>query len=150
MLYPAIPILSWVPSIICLIYRSCLPNSHNSWNSDKKSETIHAIRNINVGEQITISYDNGGPSDSRRIYLEKAFGFDCNCRVCSFPLPDLQISDVHRLQIQHMDDTIGDPDRVVKRPDDCLAEIYFLLQVPEKEYDGSASTLIARLSCNAF
>ena len=135
---------------ICLINHSCLPNAHNSWNSDTKCETIHAIRYINAGEEITISYDKGGSSDSRRTYLKDAFGFDCNCSVCSLSLPELQISDAHRLQIQHLDDAIGDSDYVMNRPDDCLADCHSLLQVLEEEYHGGAGALIARLYYDAF
>jgi hypothetical protein len=65
---------------ICLINHSCLPNAHNSWNNDTQCETIHAIRYIKSGEEITISYEGGGPSDSRRAHLKDAFGFDCRCR----------------------------------------------------------------------
>lgn len=64
-------------------------------------------------KKITISYDKGGPSDSRRMYLKDALGFDCNCSVCSLSLPELQISDARRLQIQHLDDAIGDSDCVM-------------------------------------
>ncbi len=133
---------------ICLINHSCLPNAHNSWNSDTKGETIHAIRHINAGEEITISYDKGGPSDSRRTHLKDAFEFDCNCSVCSLPLPELQIIDARRLQIQYLDDAIGDPNRVMERPDDCLADCHSLLQVLEEEFHRGAS--IARLYYDAF
>ncbi len=135
---------------ICLINHSCLPNAHNSWNDDTKCETIHAIRFINAGEEITISYDKGGPSDSRRTYLKDTFGFDCTCSLCSLSLPELQISDARRLQIQHLDDAIGDPDRVMKKPDDCLKDCRSLLQVLKEEYDGSAGASIARLYYDAF
>ena len=117
---------------ICFINHSCLSNAHNSWNSDIKCESIHAIRYINAGEEITISYDKGGPSDPRRMHLKDAFGFDCNCGVCSLSLPELQISDARRLQIQHLDDAIGDSDRVMNRPDECLADCHSLLQFLEE------------------
>lgn len=133
---------------ICFINHSCLPNAHNSWNSDTKYETIHAIHYINAGEEITISYDKGGPSDARRTHLQDAFGFDCNCSVCSLPPPELRNSDARRLQIQHLDQTIGDPNRVMSRPDDCLADCRSLLQVLEEEFHGGAPS--ARLYYDAF
>ena len=105
---------------------------------------------INAGEEITISYDKGGPSDSRRTYLQDAFGLDCNCSVCSLPLSELQISNARRLQIQHLDDGIGDSDCVMNRPDDCLPDCHSLLQVLEEEYQGGAGALIARLYYDAF
>lgn len=143
-------VIGGIYPIICLINHSCLPNAHNSWNSDTKCETIHAIRYINAGEEITISYDKGGPSDFRRTHLKNAFGFDCNCSICSLPLPELQNSDARRLQIQHLDDAIGDPNRVMNRPDDCLADCHSLLQVLEEEYHSGAGASIARLYYDAF
>ncbi len=59
-------VMGGVYPTICLINHSCLPNAHHNWNSDERCETIHAIRYIKAGEEITISYDKGGPSDSRR------------------------------------------------------------------------------------
>ncbi len=122
-----------------------------------------------MGEEITISYDRGSPSDSRRTHLKDAFGFDCNCSVCSrrthlkdtfgfdcncsvcsLPLPELQHSDARRLQIQYLDDAIGDPSRVMNRPDDCLADCHSLLQVLEEEYHSSAGASIARLYYDDF
>ena len=135
---------------ICFINHSCLPNAHNSWNDETKHETIHAIRAIKSGEEITISYDEGGPSESRRTHLKVAFGFDCNCALCSRTLPDLQISDARRLQIQKFDSVIGDPERVMNKPDLCLADCYHLLQLLQEEYEGDAGALIARLYYDAF
>ena len=135
---------------ICLINHSCLSNAHHSWNSDIECETIHAIRYINAGEEITISYDKGDSSDSRRAHLKDGFGFDCDCSVCSLALPELEISDARRIQIQHLDDAIGDSNRVMNRPDNCLADCHSLLQVLEEEYHGGAVASIARLYYDAF
>jgi hypothetical protein len=135
---------------ICLINHSCLPNAHNSWNNDTQRETIHALRYIKSGGEITISYEGGGPSGPRRAHLKDAFGFDCKCSLCSLPLPELQISDTRRLQIQRLDDAIGDSGRVINRPDDCLTDCHSLLQVLEEEYAGGASALIARLYYDSF
>jgi hypothetical protein len=64
---------------ICLINHSCIPNSYYNWNSNEKHETIHAIRPIKAGEEITIAYEHGGTSTERRASLKKSFGFDCSC-----------------------------------------------------------------------
>ena len=135
---------------ICLINHSCLPNAHNNWNSDTKCETIHAIRDINAGEEITITYDKGGSSDSRHTHLKDGFGFDCSCELCSLSLPELQISDARRLQIQHLDDAIGDPIRVMTRPDDCLADCHSLLQVLDEEHHRDVGAWIPRLYYDTF
>ena len=136
--------------IISLINHCCLPNAHNNWNSQAKWETIHAIRSIKRGEEITISYDQGGPSDTRRTHLKDAFGFDCGCELCSLPHPDIDISNDRRAQIQYLDGVIGDPNRVCLQPEDCLTDCYQLLQVLDAEYKGHAGALIARLYYDAF
>ena len=134
----------------CLINHSCLPNAHNNWNGDTKCETIHAIRFIKAGEEITISYDKGGSSDSRRTHLRDAFGFDCKCIVCSLPLPELQASDARRDQIQHLDEVIGAPNRLMNKPEDCLTDCHRLLQILEEEYHHGAGAHVARLYYDAF
>ena len=143
-------IIGGIYPTICLINHSCLPNAHNNWNSDTEWETIHAIRHINVGDEITISYDRGGPSEARRPFLKDAFGFDCSCSICSLPSPELERSDARRLKIQHLDDAIGDGNRVMNRPDECLADCRSLLQTLEEEHHGGAGVLVARLYYDAF
>jgi hypothetical protein len=143
-------VIGGVYPTICFINHSCLPNAHNSWNSDAKCETIHAIRFIKAGEEITISYDKGGPYDSRRAYLKNPFGFVCNCSLCILPPVDLQASDARRRQIQLLDEAIGDPERVMMRPEESLADCHSLLQVLEEEYKDGAGALIARLYYDAF
>jgi hypothetical protein len=64
---------------MCLINHSCLPNTHNSWNSTEEHEAIHAIQPIQKGEEITIQHDHGGPSKVRQAFLKEAFGFACTC-----------------------------------------------------------------------
>jgi SET domain len=136
---------------ICLINHSCLSNAHQSWNSDTNSETIHAIRPIRSGEEITISYDAGGSYASRHTLLKAAFGFDCDCTLCSLSLPARQTSDARRLQIQRLDTAIGDPDRVMHKPDESMADCRRLLGLLEEEYyQGCATALIPRLYYDAF
>jgi hypothetical protein len=135
---------------ICLINHSCIPNSHHSWNSAAKQETIHAIQPIKAGEEVTISYDRGGTHDVRRKFLEGAFGFKCDCPRCSCPPADLQDSDTRRLQIQALDDTIGNPLRMQAKPEQSLRNCQSLLKVLEDEYEGYAGILNARLYYDAF
>ncbi|KUJ17999.1 uncharacterized protein LY89DRAFT_696453 [Mollisia scopiformis] len=70
------PVGSVYPTV-CLINHSCMPNAHNNWNSAKEHETIHAIRSIERGAEITISYDHGGTSSERQAFLKESFGFSC-------------------------------------------------------------------------
>jgi SET domain len=135
---------------ICRINHCCLPNAQHNWNDDTGCETIHALCYIKPGEEITISYDKGGPSGSRRAHLKDDFGFDCNCSLCSLPTPELQISDARRRKIQLLDETIGDPGRVMDKPNECIADCHSSLLLLEEEYKGSAYAGIARLYYDAF
>lgn len=134
----------------CLINHSCLPNSHHSWNESTKQETIHAIRQIAAGDEITISYDHGGSQASRRSFLRKAFGFDCSCDICTLPGPQLQISDNRRARIQDYDDAIGNPLRMANSPKQSLGDCRSLMQLLNEEYAGCPGLLIARLYYDAF
>ncbi|KAF2274865.1 SET domain-containing protein [Westerdykella ornata] len=135
---------------ICLINHSCVPNCNHSWNSDTGRETIHAIRPIEAGEEITIAYDCGRVSAVRRAFLKVNFGFDCICRACSLPAAELAASDARRERIQALDDAIGDASRMASRPSDCLRDCHALLQALRKEYDGCTVVLSARAYYDAF
>jgi hypothetical protein len=135
---------------LCLINHSCLPNSQNTWNSDTKHETIYAIRPISCGEEITISYDRGGPSRDRQMFLKNSFGFHCSCSVCSLPPAELRNSDIRRLRIQRLDEQIGDPMRMAMSPRDSLQDCHSLLSSLMEEYDGHPGALTARLYYDAF
>lgn len=135
---------------VCLINHSCLPNAHNSWNSAEEHETIHAIRAIEAGAEITISYDHGGTSDERQAFLKESFGFSCTCSGCTRPLSSLQASDNRRRQIQNLDEAIGDPFRMMRDPQESLSDCYSLMQLLDVEFDGSAGALMPRLYYDAF
>lgn len=135
---------------ICFINHSCLVNAHNSWNETLKMETIHAIRDIEPGEEITIPYDHGGPSTSRKSWLKEKFGFDCNCPVCLLPLVELEESNKRRERIQQLDETIGDPVRMMSRPGASLSDCRSLLQVIKEEFKEGTNILIARANYDAF
>ncbi|CAH0019797.1 unnamed protein product [Clonostachys rhizophaga] len=134
---------------ICRINHSCLPNSQNTWNSDTKIETIFAIRPIYCGEEITISYDKGGPSAVRQASLKQSFGFQCSCVVCSQPPDMLRESDARRSRIQQLDSQIGDPFQMLKSPEKSLKDCHSLLQLLKAEYRGYPGALAARLYYDA-
>jgi hypothetical protein len=139
-----------VYSTVCFINHSCIPNSHHSWDEKAGHETIYAIRPIETGEEITISYDRGGTSDKRRVFLKEAFGFDCDCRGCNRSSSDLKESDARRLKIEALDDAIGNPFRMQIMPEESLKDCQLLLGILEHEYDGYPGVLNARLYYDAF
>lgn len=135
---------------ICLINHSCLPNAHNNWNEDYEEETIHATKPIKAGEEITIDYSKADPSHIRQQQLRNSFGFDCQCTLCSLPPQQLKLSDDRRVQIQRLDDGIGDPMGMLSRPGACLADCLSLLKLLEEEYGEAASIFVARACYDAF
>ncbi|KAI1357749.1 hypothetical protein F5Y08DRAFT_351806 [Xylaria arbuscula] len=122
----------------CLINHSCIPNAHNSWNGAAKHETIHATRDILVGEEILISYAENELSQARQQKLRESFGFQCSS------------SDKRRADIERLDEAIGNPFVMATSPQSSLAACHELLQVLDREYGGVVIALLARLYYDAF
>ena len=91
-----------------VLNHACLPNCQHTWNASIGEETIHAVREIAWGEEIKISYSHTGPSKFRHGHLEKNFGFDCTCSLCSLPATERVLSDNRLEEVQYLDDVIGD------------------------------------------
>ncbi|POS79201.1 hypothetical protein DHEL01_v202391 [Diaporthe helianthi] len=121
---------------ICFINHSCLPNSHNNWNTcnQDEHETIHAIRPISAGEEITIPYNDGGLFAARQAFLKQSFGFDCQCTICVLPPAQRRDSDARRVLIQNLDAAIGDPMRMVAKPAESLRDCQTMLRTLNKEF----------------
>lgn len=143
-------IVGGVYPTISLINHSCVPNSHNNWDSEAHHETIHAIGPIKAGEEITISYDEGGPSYPRKFKLNMSFGFDCACSLCSLPPLELQASDDRRVRIQQLYASIGNASTMRNNPESSLKDCLSLLHTLQEEYGICATPYIARLYYNAF
>ena len=73
---------------------ACLPNAQHTWNEVPRHLTIHAVRDIEKGEEITISYLNDHPTHAiRRKVLQDMFRFSCSCQLCHLPPPGTDWSD---------------------------------------------------------
>lgn len=62
---------------------SCNPNAYFSWNAAIGKETIHVIREIRKGEQITVSYIDLAVDKEVRLWQLKHYGFVCDCEACT-------------------------------------------------------------------
>ncbi|EJT47498.1 hypothetical protein A1Q1_03610 [Trichosporon asahii var. asahii CBS 2479] len=91
---------------ISRINHSCRPNSHICWNDNLGMETVHAIRTISSGEEITINYGHTGVSEERQAWLKKRFKFDCACEVCGLGQRQLRASDSTRRRIRDLTDAL--------------------------------------------
>jgi hypothetical protein len=91
----------------CRINHACDNNAQKNWNEKIKRHTVHALRDINKGEEITITYL--GPlknQKARQKALQERFGFTCLCRLCSLPPEQSQESDRRLEEIHRLDGVI--------------------------------------------
>ncbi|KAI9675678.1 MAG: hypothetical protein M1817_001045 [Caeruleum heppii] len=116
----------------CRINHGCLPNAQHTWNSNKGYETIHAVKEIVAGEEVTIMYAEG-PSQLRRLKLKTKFRFDCACALCQLPLQERRASDQRLEEITRLDELIGDGHQIVANPTGCLANVRRLLRLLHEE-----------------
>ena len=64
------------------INHSCIPNAHYSWNDIIRRLTVHAVKDIREGEEITISYCSGFCNLKERRRKLKPYVFTCLCPAC--------------------------------------------------------------------
>jgi len=67
---------------IARINHSCRPNSGNWWSEEKGRRIIYAARNIEEGEEITISYIPLLKTREERNTRLAQYGFVCGCEAC--------------------------------------------------------------------
>lgn len=87
------------------INHSCLPNAHVCWNSAISKYTVHAIREIKSGEEITSSYILFlyWPYEIRQENIQSYFNFKCICERCMKPLEIRAAADAiyrHMMEIE--------------------------------------------------
>ncbi|KAJ6105215.1 SET domain-containing protein [Penicillium sp. IBT 18751x] len=90
------------------INHACDNNTQKSWNENIKRHTIHALRDINEGEEITVYYLAVHNSrQARQEALRAKFKFSCSCRICSLPPEQIQRNDEILEEIHHLDRLVG-------------------------------------------
>jgi hypothetical protein len=119
--------------LVARLNHSCRPNAQHAWNEAKGIEVVHAVRDIQEGEELTLSYLAGGASTERQSRLKEYFGFDCTCEACSLPAAELKASDTRLQRAQKLDEAIGDPRRVRHLPERALTDCKALLDVYQDE-----------------
>ena len=92
----------------CRINHACDNNAQKNWNGNIKRHTVHALRDIYKGEEITIYYLGVHKNrEARNKALQAKFGFICLCRLCSLLLEQSQESDRRLDEIYRLDGLIG-------------------------------------------
>jgi hypothetical protein len=79
----------------CRFNHSCNNNAFRLWNPTIEAYTIHALTDIDAGEEITLTYlrTQDANSRSRARYLIKVHGFVCRCWLCTMPEEDREKMD---------------------------------------------------------
>lgn len=69
---------------LCRINHSCVPNSQGNFNTAIGSFAVHAVRPIDIDEEVTVSYldEHGATRESRQRKLFSGHGFRCTCPIC--------------------------------------------------------------------
>jgi hypothetical protein len=93
----------------CRIKHLCDNNAQKFWNDNSKRHTIHALRNIKKGEEITICY-LGILSNrrSRQESLQRKFAFTCLCHLCSLSPDQSEQSDGRLEEIRSLKSQINE------------------------------------------
>ncbi|KAF2137363.1 uncharacterized protein K452DRAFT_110241 [Aplosporella prunicola CBS 121167] len=128
---------------------ACAPNAQNTWNATLDKLTVHVVKDVAEGDEITISYlDGAGPRSARQQKLHEAFGFACACATCSLSLPERQDSDERQDEIAELDELVADdarPGATLFRGLEHVHTILLLLQA-----EGIADARVPRAYEDAF
>jgi len=131
------------------INHSCIQNAQNTWNEDLQKLTIHALRDISEGEEITIFYLTDRPNRrARHEALLSSFRFTCSCSLCSLPTDERHKSDKNLDEIKRLDELVGNGMTVISAPLQALRNIRKLLALLDNE--GIADASIPRAYYDAF
>lgn len=131
------------------INHSCRPNSQNTWNEDLQKLTVHAGRDIEKGEEITIFYLSSLRCRTARLQeLRDKFRFACACELCSLPVDQRRISDERCEEIAGLDASIGDGTSILFAPLQTLHNVHKVLNLLSEE--GITDATIPRAYYDAF
>ena len=69
---------------IARVNHACAPNARQHYDELTQSEHLVACKDIEINEEVTISYiDIRQSTTQRREILQKSYGFHCVCSLCS-------------------------------------------------------------------
>ncbi|KAG6304768.1 hypothetical protein E4U45_001165 [Claviceps purpurea] len=87
----------------CRINHDCESNAEGEWNSNIKRHTVHAIRDIHAGEEITLCYAayHETRTTERRAF-QKEYHFVCSCHTCNLPAEQREERDRKLLQLMNL------------------------------------------------
>ncbi|KAK4165330.1 hypothetical protein QBC43DRAFT_32103 [Cladorrhinum sp. PSN259] len=88
---------------IARMNHDCRPNSDYYFDHDTLTQYIHAVRDISPGEELTLSYINPVMKRKARVRkLQRIWGFECACPLCTQEKPRVGASDLRIRQIKEL------------------------------------------------
>lgn len=119
---------------------SCTANAAYHWNEDAGEEKVFAVKDIDLGDEITVTYVPDEvwtlPSKERKEQIARMFGFDCLCTRCACEdQMERTKSDKRRTRIAEIDKNVGDGVLIMTNPSKALLlcrEALSLLQEEEE------------------
>ncbi len=98
------------------INHACDSNSQVFWNENTEQITVHALRDIEQGEEIMITYMSSLKTrKDRRKFLQKHYGFNCLCNLCCLPADQRRESDARFERIVRLEYRVNS-DAIVAAP----------------------------------
>ena len=102
-------------AVFCVASRfnhACHPNAFASWSAteDGGRMTVHTVREVACGEELTISYVAGAESGtraSRRALLKRKYHFECDCDACRLHGKRLKESDARHARLVEIHEALA-------------------------------------------
>ena len=131
-----VPVHAAVFATIARFNHSCIPSCYAAWNPNLGRQTVHALRAISAGEELTIAYLGGtawdGRRSRRREELWRKYRFWCTCEACSLSGESFACSEARRANLFEALELLLRPEdalgTALRRPEDALGTA---LQRPE-------------------
>ena len=87
------------------INHACHPNCFAGWSAALGKQTVHALRDIAQGDELSVAYVGGaeaGVRESRRVLLRDKYGFECSCDACRLEGSALARSEARQTRIHEI------------------------------------------------
>lgn len=90
-----------VYSTISRLNNSCTPNAFLSWDFSRKTMNLFAVRDIDPGEEICVSYVNTLlERNMRHDFMQEIWEFSCRCEACELEGEELEESNERRWKVK--------------------------------------------------
>lgn len=98
-------------STISRLNNSCTPNAFLSWDFSRKIMNLFAVRDINSGEEICVSYVNTLlERNMRHEIMQEIWEFSCRCEACELKGEELEKSNERRWKVKRAIQELGESD----------------------------------------